>query len=429
MQQLTVLGEGEWGHTWPQILPGNQWILFTRYCNGVENQFELCSLQTGMRRVLMKGGTCARYVPTGHIVYVDNKTLYAVPFDLEQLKVIRSAVPVAQDIMTPGSGSAQCAISNDGSFAFIPAVTHSAELRPVWVDRQGQFEVLPMAMPRNYGDARISPNENWIAFTIQDGLNSDIWIYDLTRHTLNPLTSGGYSGLPIWSPDGESLLFGSYQARRPQLFKQRVSSSGEPVLCATLEDPPGAPIACSPDGSKVLVSWSDPEHPMWDDDIYVLFLDEQNQKIQSQPFIQRNHNQRHGIWSPDGRWIAYASDETGRWEVYVEPYPGPGPKTMVSTEGGFQPVWAQDGKELFFRSKDKMMSAAVEMEPAFRVIKCEVLFEGTYLSRVNRRDFDVASDGRFLMIREPEESAPLGIHITLNWFEELKRLAPPDEGG
>ncbi len=427
MQQLTVLSQGEWGHAWPQILPGDQWILFTRYCSGVENQFELYSLQTGERRVLMKGGTCARYVPTGHIVYVDNKTLYAVPFDLEKLKVIGSAVPVAQDIMTSGSGSAQCAISTDGTLAFIPAVTRGAELKPVWIDPRGQFEVLPMVMPRHYGDARISPNEKWIAFTIQDGINSDIWIYDLTRHTLNPLTSGGYSSLPIWSPDGESLLFGSYEARKPQLFKRLVSSSGEAVLCATLEDPPGVPVACSPDGSKVLISWSDPEHPMWDDDIYVLLLDEQNQKIQSQPFIQRNHNQRHGIWSPDGQWIAYASDETGRWEVYVEPYPGPGPKTMVSTGGGFQPVWARDGKELFYRSKDKIMSATVEMESEFRVIECEVLFEGKYLSRVNRRDYDVASDGRFLMIQEPEESTPLGIHVTLNWFEELRQLVTPKE--
>ena len=432
LEQLTVLDRslGEEGHVWPQILPGGQYVLFTSYRSaGSDNQFELYSLETGQRHSILKGGTCARYVPTGHIVYADNKTLYAVPFDIEKLKVTASAVPVVQDVITPESRSAQCAISTDGTLAYIPAVMRNAELRPVWVDRRGQVEVLSMATPRNYGDARVSPDGRWIAFSIQDGVNSDIWIYDLTRHTLNPLTSGGNNGLPIWLPDGESLLFGSYRSGKPQLFKQLVSGSNEPELRAVFEDPPGVPVACSPDGSKVLVSWSDPEHPMWDDDIYVVFLDGQNQKSRSQPFVQRNHNQRHGVWSPDGSWIAYASDESGRWEVYVEQYPGPGPKTMVSTEGGFQPVWSRDGKELFYRCGDKMMAVSIEIESGFKVTRIEELFEGKYLCRVNRRDYDVAPDGRFLMIQDLQESVPARINVVLNWFEELKALMSPGEEG
>ncbi|MBN2316607.1 MAG: PD40 domain-containing protein, partial [Sedimentisphaerales bacterium] len=147
------------------------------------------------------------------------------------------------------------------------------------------------------------------------------------------------------------------------------------------------------------------------------------------PFIQRNHNQRLGQWSPDGKWIAYTSDESGRWEVYVEPYPGPGPKFMVSTEGGFQPVWSRDGKELYYRSRNKIIAATIETDSEFKINRLEPLFEGQYLFRVDHRDYDVAPDGRFLMIRDPEETKPLGIHVTLNWFEELKRLAPPDGDG
>ncbi|GAI98958.1 unnamed protein product, partial [marine sediment metagenome] len=113
---------------------------------------------------------------------------------------------------------------------------------------------------------------------------------------------------------------------------------------------------------------------MWDDDIYVVLLDKQDQMSHSHPFFQRNHNQRHGIWSPDGHWIAYASDESGRWEVYVEQYPGSGVKTMISTEGGFQPVWSRDGKELFYRSGDKMIAASIETQPEFRVTRIEELF-------------------------------------------------------
>ena len=428
LEELTVTdpNNGETAHIWPQILPDGRSVLFTSIrVNGSENQFELYSLNTGRRRSILKGGTYARYVPTGHIVYADNNMLYAIPFDIERLEITGSAVPVVTGVMTPASRSAQCAVSGDGTLAYIHAVTRSAEMRPVWVDRQGQVEVLPAATPRNYGYARISPDGRWVAFDIRDGGNSDIWIYDLTRHTLNPLTSGGNNGLPIWTPDGESIMFGSYKTGRPQIFRQFVPGSGESELITTVENPPGVPVACSPDGSEVLVAWSDPNHPMWDDDIYVVLLDKQSRMSKSRPFVQRNHNQRHGAWSPDGRWIAYASDESGRWEVYVEQYPGPGVKTMVSTEGGFQPVWSRDGKELFYRCGDKMIAAGIETKPEFRVIRSEVLFEGKYLSRVSRRDYDVAPDGRFLMMQEPQSSMPLGINVVLNWFGELEQLMRP----
>jgi serine/threonine-protein kinase len=424
VKQLTVLSQGEWGHAWPQILPGNEWVLFTCYrLGGMDNQFELYSLQTGERRILMKGGTCARYIPTGHIVYVDNKTLYAVPFDLDKLKVIGSAVPVARDIMTPGSGSAQCAVSSDGSFAFIPALKRSTELTPVWIDRQGQLEPLPAATPRNYDDVAISPDGQRVAFTIQEGSNHDIWIYDLERSTLHPLTSDGNSQFSIWTPNGQALIFVSYRVEGSYLVRQSMSGN-EPELFGMMA---GTPIACSPDNNEILLVLSDFRYPRRDQDMYVVSLDKRDENRQPRPFIQRNHNQRLGQWSPDGRWIAYNSDESGRWEVYVEPYPGPGPKVMVSTEGGFQPVWSRDGKELYYRCGKKVIAATIETESEFKVNRLEPLFEGHYLFRVDRRDYDVAPDGRFLMIREPEESTSLGIHITLNWFEELKQLIAPNE--
>ncbi|MFC1633778.1 protein kinase [Planctomycetota bacterium] len=428
LRQLTApdLSQGDWGHVWPQILPSGQWILFTSYrLDGTENRFELYSLQTGERHTLMKGGTYARYVSTGHIVYADNKTLYAVRFDLEKLKVVGSAVPVVQDVMTPGSGSAQCTISGEGSLAYIPGVMRSAELTPVWVDRQGQFTPLPAATPRNYGDVRISPDGRRVAFTIQEGGNFNVWLYDLTRDTLNPQTSDGNSLFPIWASDGNSLMFASYSLEDPQLIRQSMGG-GEPELLTSLGRPAGIPVAGSPDNNEVLLVMSDLTYPKRDQDIYVVSLDGESENQQARPFIQRNHNQRLGLWSPDGRWVAYTSDESGRWEVYVEPYPGPGPKMMVSTEGGFQPVWSRDGKELSYRHGDKMIVASVETKPEFKVTRVEQLFEGQYLFRVDHTDYDVTPDGRFLMIREPEESAPLGINITLNWFDELKQLVPPD---
>jgi len=426
LRQLTIpdLGRGDLGHIWPQILPGGKWILFTSYrLDGADNQFELYSLETGERHILLKGGTYPRYVPTGHIIYADNKTLYAVRFDLEKLKVAGSAVPVVQDVMTPGSGSAQCAVSRDGSLAYIPVVKRSTELTPVWLDRQGQSTALPAATPRNYGDVRISPDGQRAAFTIQEGSNFDVWIYDLTRDTLNPQTSDGNSLFPIWASDRNSLMFASYSLEDPQLIRQSMSG-GEPERLASLGRPAGIPAAGSPDNTEVLLVITDLEYPRRDQDIYVVSLDGQSDNQQARPFIQRNHNQRLSLWSPDGRWVAYSSDESGRWEVYVEPYRGPGPKIMVSTEGGFQPVWSQDGRELYYRYEDKMMVASVETEPEFKVTRTEQLFEGRYLCRVDHTDYDVAPDGRFLMIQEPEQSSPLGINITLNWLEELRQIAP-----
>jgi len=404
-------------------------VLFTNFRGGFDkNQIELYSLETGKRHVLCKGGTCARYLSSGHLVYGRRETLYAVPFNIEQLKVTGSHVPVIPDVITSPafwSASAQFAVSRDGSLAYIPLVTRSIELRPVWVDRQGQVEPLPAATPRNYNNVRISPDGAYAAFIIVDGDNSDIWIYDLIRHTLNPLTSVGASGNPIWTPDGRSVLFGSYRNGKPQLFKQSVAGSSQPELLITFEEFVGVLTSCSPDGKELLLAVSDPKYPKLDDDILVFSLDRQNGKPRSRSFIRRNNNQRHGVWSPDGRWIAYSSEESGSWEIYVEPYPGPGPKAMISTEGGYQPVWSRDGKELLYFSghgTPRMIAVTIETEPEFRIVECKELFEA-----INYRNYDIAPDGRFLMIQESQESTPLGINVVLNWSEELKRLVPTEK--
>jgi Tol biopolymer transport system component len=438
LEQLTVFdpSQGERGHLWPQILPGGKAVLFTNVRKGtLENQFEVYSLETGKRHVLFKRGTYARYVPTGHIVYAREETLYAVRFGIERLKVVGSSVPIVPGVLTGGSGSAHFAISRNGSLAYVPVVTRSTKLTPVWVDREGRIEPLPAATPRNYVSVTISPDGTQLAFGIRDGDNKnvwivDIWIYDLTRHTLTPLTSDGISHFPIWTPDGKWVVFQSYHPGKFQLFRQNVTG-GEPELPAAFEGVLGRPSCCSPDGKEALVTrWDyDPNHPRWGNDICVVLL-EQNEKDHLRSFIQRNHVQRQGVWSPDGRWVAYAGDESGRWEIYVEPYPGPGPKTMISTTGGYQPAWSRDGKELFYRSgrsNRKMIAATFETEPDFRVIHSEELFEGQYQRHIQWRNYDVAPDGRFLIIQEPQESTPLGINVVLNWFEELKRLVPSPE--
>jgi hypothetical protein len=220
------------------------------------------------------------------------------------------------------------------------------------------------------------------------------------------------------------VLFASYGTGRLQILKQSITG-GEPELLADLPETAGIPMCRSADGTELLVTWSDPNHPLWDGDMWVVSLEES--QVMPRPFIQRNHNQRHGVWSPDGKWVAYASDESGRWEVYVEPYPGPGAKTVISTEGGHQPLWSRDGGKLFYRSGDKIMAATVKTQSEFEVTAIEEVFDRRFLTRINYRSYDVASDGTFLMIQELQEPARLGINVVLNWFAELKQSSATEQ--
>jgi Tol biopolymer transport system component len=288
----------------------------------------------------------------------------------------------------------------------------------VWVDRKGRIEPLSAA-PRNYDIVAISPDGTRLAF--DEGEKTDVWIYDLTRRTLTQLTSNGISDSPVWTADGRWLVFQSTQVRKYQLFRQNLTDNSKPEPLATFEDFIVLPTSCSPDSKELLMSTMDRKNPIFDLYISVVPLEKQNGKSHLQPLIQRHNQQRFGKWSPDGRWVTYASDESGRWEVYVEPYPGPGPKVMISREGGYSPRWSRDGKEIFYRGSyvsPKMIAATIETEPEFRVIEYKELFE------TNLRLCDVAPDGRFLMIQEPQEPTPSRIHVVLNWFEELERLVP-----
>jgi Tol biopolymer transport system component/predicted Ser/Thr protein kinase len=422
LEQLTVpdANAGEYGHYWPQILPGGKYVLFTDVRAGGldEYQIELYSLQTGKRHPLFKGGSYARYASSGHLLYSRRETLYAARFDIESLTVEGSGVPVLKDVTTPGSGSAQFAVAGDGSLAYIPVVTRSMELTPVWVDKEGHSRPLAAA-PRNYHSVSISPDGMFVAFSIAHGDGSDIWLYDITRKTLNPLTSNGGSSNPVWTPDGKRIIYSSFD----NLVCQNADGSGGPERLETIDDF-RLPTSCSPDGGKLLVLTSDPEHFKLDHDIWIIQLAGEA-KGRAAPFARRNNNQRHAVWSPDGRWVAYSSEESGSWEIYAEPYPGPGPKSLISTQGGIQPVWSRDGKELYYLRGGKVIAAAVETGPQLRVVDSRELFEGRYLSCLSCQTYDVGPDGRFLMVQDPQEPAPAGINVVLNWFEELKRLMQP----
>jgi Tol biopolymer transport system component len=285
----------------------------------------------------------------------------------------------------------------------------------MWVDRNGWTRPLTEAR-RAYVEPRLSPDGKRLAVTIRTD-TAYLWIYDLERDAFTRLSSRAEEDAPNWTPDGERISFRS--RGEGQDIAWRAADGSGAVEKLTHGAATALRHSWSPDGKVLLF---DDRHPTSLFDIWILPLEGERQ---TRPFLQTPANERPGGFSPDGRWFAYISDESGRFEVYVQPFPGPGGKWQVSTEGGRQPVWARNGREIFYRNGDKMMSVAVETTPLFALSKPELLFEGRYWDS-GFEDYDVAPDGeRFLMIRAEEEPAPTRIHVVLNWAEELKQQVAP----
>ncbi|MHC4597106.1 MAG: hypothetical protein ACYS19_19440, partial [Planctomycetota bacterium] len=421
LRQLTIPdpNRNESSYNWPQIFPDGKRILFTIARKGGldEYEFGVYSLETDTRQILYKGGSNARYLPkTGHIVYARKGTVLAVRFDLERFSLTGSHDPVIQNVAFSGSWLSHFAIADDGSLAYIPVPPGpTTQLRPVLVTREGQ--ALPLSTTlRDYHSVSISPDGAKVLFDVWDSPLSGIWIYDVKRNTLVPFTSDRSRRCPIWAPDGKHIIFRS----EGLLYQQKTDGSGKAELLANMYV--SRPSSCSSDGKQLLVTIVDPNSR---NDIWVVPVEEQSQQSPF-PFIQRNQHQRQAVWSPDGEWVAYSSDETGAPEIYVAPYPGPGPTIPISTQGGQEPVWSRDGKELYYRNDYKMIAATFETEPEFRVISTRDLFEDRFVSCKICKMYDVAPDGKFVMIQESKESLQQ-INIVLNWFEELKQLAPTEK--
>jgi serine/threonine-protein kinase len=419
-KRLNTLQKGELSSRWPAFLPGGKAVLFATNTGGSWDspQIALYRLDTGERRNLIPGGTRPYYSPTGHLLYVQGGTLMAAPFNLQRMEVVGAAVPVVEGVtQSLGNGMAQYSISENGSLVYVPGGIHGGESTLVWVDRKGVEQRLP-APPHNYRSPRVSPDGNRVAVGLDDGGGYG-WIYDIARDTLTRLTfeTGGTTSI-AWMRDGKRLAFNS--GAPPTLIWQAADGSGKAERLATSPNQQN-PISWSPDGQSIAYQESDPTSS-WD--IWVLRLSDR----QVQAFLRTPAFEGAPQFSPDGRWLAYVSDESGRFEIYVQPYPGPGGKYQISTAGGNEPVWNPNGRELFYRSGGKMMAVDITTQPSFSAGKARMLFDGPYLSiSTTIPSYDVSPDGRrFLMLKsvDQEQTAPTQINVVQNWFEELKQKVP-----
>jgi Tol biopolymer transport system component len=317
----------------------------------------------------------------------------------------------------PSSGVADYAFSRDGSLVY---VTHE-QVPPstlVSLDRDGTSRVLSDG--RRFGSPRFSTDGNRVLVTIQDELGQlSYWIYDLIRDTLTLITSEeGQNTAAIWTPDDARITFGAHlhEDGRTELHSKAADGSGQAEKLTSIEIAWAWPTSWSPDGNTLAVTHLQPDGNL---DISLLILDGTPSVV---PFTQTHYWEMHAMFSSDGRWLSYTSDESGRSEVYVRPYPGPGEKVQISTNGGGSPVWSRDGRELFYMDGNRMM--AVPIEPGSTLVAGQPIqiSEGDYENQACCINYDVSPDAASLVMVKREPSRE--IHVVLNWFEELKRLVP-----
>jgi eukaryotic-like serine/threonine-protein kinase len=437
-------------HSWPEILPDGRGVLFTILPVSGDFDFDaakvaVLDLASGRTKTLLRGGRHARYVPSGHIVYAAGAGLRAVGFDLRRLQTRGTPVTVVPRVVTDALGSANFSVSGDGTLAYIEPA--AARLSLVWVDRQGR-EAPVQDGGAAFFHPRVSPRNDAL---LAAATYRDVWVWDLARAPVQLTFTPFGEWLPLWTPDGERLIYGSWRGGGgvSNLYIQAADGTGQAERLSDSRHM-HLPSAITADGSAVVFTVFGPAHGP---DIRLLRLTrgghqptsgprgesrEQNGYTPAQGLpkeevvLDTPRSERGGVVSPDLKWLAYEADTAdapGRMDVYVRPFPvvAEGGVWKVSIGGGTQPLWSGKGDELFYLAADgSMMAARVDASGNRWIPTAPVkLFDGSYLVRTSDlgRQYDVTSDSRrFLMIKRQGPSAPRPVVIVQNWAEELKRL-------
>ena len=436
---MTKIDQGHGlSHRWPEFLPGGRAILYTRDMGEQlgEASIEVLSLDTGISTPLIAGGTFPRYVNTGHIVFARAGSLFAVPFDIDRLKISGEPVRVLENVLLEPDGAAQFDIADNGTLIYIGGGLRESLRKLVWIDRKGNVEPLPLD-PRQYQGPSLSPDDRRVAVTVNKGANSDIWMADLDAGSTIRLTTDPNEELtPIWAPDGLKIAFSSEMSgTAPQLHWLSLDDSANPEIIIKREESiVDTPESFSSDGKHLaftsfdLNGFTGPDQWTASD---VLIASLNDSKWSYKPFANSKFFEHSPAFSPDNRWLAYVSDETGIEQVYVQSFVNPGAKKPVSIDGGTEPLFNSNGREIFYRNGDTLMSRGVD------ITGNAVTFTGSpknlfkiqswYSHDVGPigRNYTVTRDGqRFLVIQSPDNSAVNMIKVVSNWSEELKERVP-----
>jgi serine/threonine-protein kinase len=397
--------KGERAHRWPHALPGGKAILYSVLADGTWDDATVVAhdLETGERKVVIKGGCDARYLPTGHLVYVRGNSLYAIGFDPKKLETHGEPVEIVQGVANSTAGSAEYAFSDDGVLVyFSPGVGADEGGRLSIVDRHGKNIASDARLPpRAVHSPRFSPDGRKIV----GGSEWDVWTYDLLRGTATRVSApGSRTNTPVWSSDASRIYYASERKGPWQIFSRASDASDQERLLSPVES--AIPFDVSPDGREISVEVGRKDTGP---DLGIISTDGKLRDL-----VQGGADETGGHFSPDGKWMVYTSDESGRRELYVRSTGSVPGRWQISTDGGSDARWIKPDEILYLKT-GKMMAVSVKTEPTFTVGTPEVLFEH------NIAAYDVARDGRILISEGPDPSQGSGqMNVVINWFEDVK---------
>ncbi|MEO5935618.1 MAG: protein kinase, partial [Terriglobales bacterium] len=399
--------DGDRSHVWPQLLPGEKTLLFTTW-NGTnfdDARIEAVNLKDGKRTILIKGGTFGRYSPTGHLLYARAGTLYAVKFDAGSLAIKGSPAPVLQQVATGASnGDARMAISSSGHLAFVSGTMAGIARELVILDRKGNAEKVSQAI-QPYGAPSLSADGRYVLTTLETS-TYDVWLLDRRRDTMSKLTFGADDNNAFWAPDAKRFAYLSSKSGFYEIYLRTMESGTDEQLSSDRRTK--AVLGWSPDGTAVLVAARNKET---DYDLELLSVTDKK----FSPLVVEPLRQDMGRISPDGKWVIYTSNESGKMEVYLRSARG-GPKTQLSQDGGGAPRWGADGKEVIYVSKEKVLSVALRFSLELEASKPVELFSDFRVWN----GYQVLPDGKLLVVRDLDSSSQNRINIILGWTKELE---------
>jgi serine/threonine protein kinase len=432
MVAATDPAQQEGTYSFPSVLPLGRGVLFTIAGSQADRSVAVLDLKTRQRKTLIRGGGDAQYVETGHLIFAAAGGLRAVRFDPVRLEVLGDPVTVVERVMVKSTGAANYAVSRAGTLVYIGAGLSemTAPRALVWVDRKGYEE--PTGAPvRAYGTPRISPDGTRIAAEIYDE-TTDIWIWDFARETLRRLTfdspggAGMGAGMSVWTPDSRQIIFEARATGMPSVYKQAADGTGTVERLSTSATPQWS-TSITPDG-RWLSGFE--QVPRTVSNIFFLPLTRAPVQPGSpvEPLAETRFKGTMADFSPNGRYFAYQSEESGRNEIYVRPFPRvDNGRWQVSTAGGTRPVWARSGRELFYLDASNTLTVVPvgTSDPTISIGSPAKVFDNKYAEPNPSRHFDVSADGkRFLMLKPSAtgdpNATPISMVLVEHWFEELK---------
>jgi serine/threonine-protein kinase len=432
---VTEPAKGDVAHLFPQILPGGKAVLFTSGELGLDSSFriEVMSLADRRRKILVQAGTAGRYLATsagaGYLIYLSQGTMFAVPFDLKTLEVRGTPVPLLERVAySTQFGGAWFDASRNGTLVY-RSETRQGNNVVQWMDSAGKTQPL-LAKPGNYRRPRLSPDGQRLAIELREGSNQNIWIYDWPRDTMTRLTFGGGYQIPVWSPDGRFLVFGGSPGGG--MAWTRADGPGTPQTLTRSKNVQ-APTSFTPDGKHLVFIEVNPQSGA---DLWTLPIENDRTGLTAgkpEVFLATRFQELQAAFSPDGRWLAYYSDESGAFEVNVRAFPDTGNKWQISNSGGRYPAWSRNGHELFYRTADNhiMVVDYATKGDSFVAEKPRV-WSGKRIADSQVINYDVAPDGKHIAAIMPAEAPEAQLEqgrvtFLLNFFDELRRRVPANK--